>query len=117
MYSIVIVKDYPSVFQKLKYIYYCQKLILYFNIKQYLYKLKYMFIFLRFLEIEPIIIGMDTDDVQQRSRFIWTNITILNKDIRQLTNQNIYLHEIPKSIGRRSKKDKHNIGIKNNNVL
>ncbi|XP_060857981.1 DNA (cytosine-5)-methyltransferase 3A-like [Metopolophium dirhodum] len=65
----------------------------------------------RFLEIEPIIIGMDTDDVQQRSRFIWTNVTILNKDIRQFTNQNIYLHEIPKSIGKRSKKDKHNIDM------
>jgi len=71
-----------------------------------------MFISLRYLEIEPILIGMDTNDVQQRSRFIWTNITILNKDIEQFTNQNIYLHEIPKPIGKRSKE--HDIGKKNN---
>jgi len=76
-----------------------------------------MFISLRFLEIEPIIIGMDTNDIHQRSRFIWTNITILKKDIRQFTNQNIYLHELPKYMGRRSKKDNDNIGKKNNNVL
>ncbi|KAL4083625.1 hypothetical protein QTP88_028941 [Uroleucon formosanum] len=69
----------------------------------------------RFLNTQPIIIGMDTSDVQQRSRFIWTNITILDEDIRQFTNQHIYLQEIPKSIERKSKKAKE--GKKNNNVL
>lgn len=74
-----------------------------------------MFISVRFLNTQPIIIGMDTSDVQQRSRFIWTNITILDEDIRQFTNQHIYLQEIPKSIERKSKKAKE--GKKNNNVL
>jgi len=61
---------------------------------------------------------MDTNDVQQRSRFIWTNITILNKDIKQFTNQNIYLHKIPKSsIGTRSKRVKDNKGKNNYDVL
>jgi len=55
---------------------------------------------------------METNDVQQRSRFIWTNITILKENIKQLTTQNIYLHKLPKFIGRRSKFYKDNIGKK-----
>ncbi|KAL5238695.1 hypothetical protein ACI65C_006105, partial [Semiaphis heraclei] len=65
----------------------------------------------RFLDTEPIIIGMETNDVQQRSRFIWTNITILDENIKQLTTQHIYLHKIPKFIGRRSKFYKDNIDM------
>ncbi|XP_015379624.1 PREDICTED: DNA (cytosine-5)-methyltransferase 3A-like [Diuraphis noxia] len=65
----------------------------------------------RFLNTQPIIIGMETNDVQQRSRFIWTNITILKENIKQLTTQNIYLHKMPKSIGRRSKFYKDNIDM------
>jgi len=60
---------------------------------------------------------METDDVQQRSRFIWTNITILKENIKQLTTQHIYLHKIPKFIGRRSTFYKDNIGKNNNNEL
>ncbi|CAI6373736.1 unnamed protein product [Macrosiphum euphorbiae] len=72
-------------------------------------KVKELAVISKHLEIEPILIGMDTNDVHQRSRFIWTNITILDKDIKQFTNQNIYLYEIPKPIGRTSKK--HDIDI------
>lgn len=65
----------------------------------------------RFLNTQPIIIGMETDDVQQRSRLIWTNITILNKNIKQLTSQHIYLHKVPKYAGRRSQFYKDNIDM------
>ncbi|XP_025198444.1 DNA (cytosine-5)-methyltransferase 3-like [Melanaphis sacchari] len=59
----------------------------------------------RFVNSQPIIIGMNTNDVRQRSRFIWTNITILKDNIKQFTNQNIYLHKIPKYVGRKVKYD------------
>ncbi|KAF0768228.1 DNA (cytosine-5)-methyltransferase 3C-like [Aphis craccivora] len=57
----------------------------------------------RFVNCQPIIIGMDANDVQQRSRFIWTNITILKDDIQQYINRHIFLHKIPKYGGKRLK--------------
>uniref|UniRef100_A0A2S2NG12 DNA (Cytosine-5)-methyltransferase 3A n=1 Tax=Schizaphis graminum TaxID=13262 RepID=A0A2S2NG12_SCHGA len=57
----------------------------------------------RFVETQPIIIGTNINDVRQRSRFIWTNITILQDNIEQYTNQQIYLHKLPKYAGKRVK--------------
>lgn len=83
-----------------------------------MYKLKLVyFYFIRFVNSQPIIIGMDANDVQQRSRFIWTNITILKDDIRRFTNQHIFLHKIPKYGGRKIKCGENNNGKNYNHVL
>jgi len=60
---------------------------------------------------------MDTLDVRQRSRFIWTNITILKEDIKDLTHQHIYLHKIPKKFGRKVQYEEDNIGKTNYNMF
>ncbi|XP_060848077.1 DNA (cytosine-5)-methyltransferase 3B-like isoform X1 [Rhopalosiphum padi] len=57
----------------------------------------------RFIQTQPIIFGTNIDDVRQRSRFIWTNITILKDDIEEYTGQQIYLHQLPKYAGKRVK--------------
>ncbi|CAH1731560.1 unnamed protein product [Aphis gossypii] len=62
----------------------------------------------RFVDTQPIIVGMDANDVQQRSRFIWTNITILKSDIQQFANQYIFLHKIPKYGAKRMKCGENN---------
>lgn len=79
-------------------------------------KLKLVY-FIRFVNCQPIIIGMDANDVQQRSRFIWTNITILKDDIQQYNNRHIFLHKIPKYGGKRLKCGKNKNGKNYDNIL
>lgn len=81
-----------------------------------MFKLKLVY-FIRFVDTQPIIVGMDANDVQQRSRFIWTNITILKSDIQQFANQYIFLHKIPKYGAKRMKCGENNNGKNYNNVL
>lgn len=37
---------------------------------------------------------MKTKNIRQRARFIWSNITILNENIEQFINQDIFHHDV-----------------------
>lgn len=51
---------------------------------------KFLFLFDRFCGKNPILTTMYSRDIQQIGRFIWTNLTIYEKDVAQFRKHNIF---------------------------
>lgn len=55
---------------------------------------KIIFLLNRFCGKKPVLLTMYSEDIQQRGRFIWTNITILQKNVEAFQKYNIFLKKI-----------------------